>query len=190
MLTEIGSYISGILEKLKDVAFPLFVCSGAFLLFGAHIASLAELDGGKLPGSYVLIAWAVLFLSGSTLVQMLAAAVSKKIAKVRSQSHKQKVIDARRQQRLESLNSLNEREASVLLECLRNSEKTFCRAYTDAAAMSLANKGIVDARTQGHPLDMPFTISNEVWNHLTDDKNRWLQTLSEKCQPKRTSRRR
>lgn len=182
MLTEIGSYISGILEKLKDVAFPLFVCSGAFLLFGADIASLAELDGGKLPGSYVLIAWAVLFLSGSALVQMLAAAVSKKIAKVRSQSHKQKEFDARRQQRLESLNSLNEREASVLLECLRNNEKTFYRAYYNAAARSLANKGIVDARTQGHALDMPFTISTEVWNHLTDDKDRWLQTLSEKCQ--------
>lgn len=138
----------------------------------------------------MLVAWAVLFLSGAALMQMLAGATFIKLERARSESQKLKGIEAWKRQGLKSLNALNEWEAAVLLECLRSNEQTFCRVHTDAIAMSLANKGIVEARTQGHPLDMPFTISTEIWSHLMEDKDGWLQSLSEKCQPKSTRRRR
>jgi hypothetical protein len=184
MVGEITSFLSSLLGKLKEAAFPLFFCSGVFLFFRRDIAMFVESDSDRLPVVYLIFAVAIFFLSAATLLQALAKWVLDTIAKAISRKHKRQALLARQIQRFESLNSLNEREAQVLLNCLNSNEQTFCSVYTDAAAMSLASKGLVESKTQGHPLDMPFTISKDVWIHLRSDRDKWIELLASKCEKK------
>lgn len=190
MLNELGTFFNSLLGRLKEFAFALFACSVIFLFYGSNIAAFAQLEDDKLPSSLVLAALALSFVSGATLIQQLASYCFNYFKEVKTKRSKNIKYQLKLQQKIDSLQWLNEYESQILFNCLQNYEQTFNCVYTKAAAMSLLNKGVIESKTQGDMMNMPFTISNDVWKKLISEREFWLEKLSEKNKKKKPCRNR
>jgi hypothetical protein len=190
MTNEVGTLLNSVLGRLKEYTFPMLVCSAAFLLFSPNIASFAGFDDAKLPGVYMLAAWALFFISIASLIQKIVTSLFGYVKQVKASISKNKNSKLQLQRKLESLQWLNKNESEILFECLQNNEQTFCRMQANTAAISLQQKGIVDSKIYGDVLNTSFTISYDVWSKLVLDRDYWLNQLSKKEPKKQMKRKR
>lgn len=79
----------------------------------------------------------------------------------------------RREQIERRLDSLDKIEQLWIQYCLYHNVQTLSAFSRDRVANSLCNKGILTSGS-GSAMDLPFHIPDEVWEHLKENKHRYL----------------
>lgn len=67
---------------------------------------------------------------------------------------------------LDQLNTLSDRERDIFIFCLSRNQRTIQRNITDGAVNSLMTKRLLTIARQGSVLSMPYTIPDFVWKRL------------------------
>lgn len=153
--------------------------SAGVALFSAVLLALPESTATEMSLSEFRAAnktqlWLALLLSASMfasyvgkLVWSFAMEICKGILKENRQERaKQDFV----QLISKRLKSLDQREMLWLQYCLYNNYQTIACAYTDRTANSLQGKGIL-VRGSGSALNLPYTIRDEVWDYLTENRD-------------------